>query len=157
MTLTKERTVVIPPREKAPERPPRKPVRWLGWTFGLLVVGAGATLIVLAMLGVGSETFEELYEAESGVAIGAIHEPGYVMPQRWVGESDMTLEEFELMTLDPWVAEYFFLQHADTFETLYEAGSGLAIGAIHEPGYVMPQRWVGESDMTLEEFEAGLR
>lgn len=156
MTLTRDRTVVLPPREKTPERPPRPsrtPVRWLGWTFAALVVAAGATLVVLAML--GGETFEEMYEAESPLAMGAIHEPGYVMPQRWVGESDMTLEEFEIMTMDAWVAEYFFLTTTDTFETLYEAESGLAIGAIHEPGFDMPVRWVGESDGTLEELELG--
>lgn len=96
MTL-QERIVARPSRPEAPELPPlvkRTRVRMLGWTLGLLVVAAGATLVVLAML--GGESFEEMYEAESGLAIGAIHAPGYVAPQRWIGESDMTLEEFEL-------------------------------------------------------------
>ena len=157
MTLTEERTVVLPPKQKIPEiRPPRTPVRWLGWTLGLLVVAAGAVLVVLAMVQ-GGESFEELYEAESGLAIGAIHEPGFEPTTYHIGQSDMTLEEFEMMTMDSWVKEYFYLTTTDTFETLYEAGSGLTLGAIHEPGFVPTTYFIGQSDMTLEEFEAGVR
>ena len=155
MTLTEHRTVVLPPKEKAPEvRPPRTPVRWLGWTFGLLVVAAGAVLVVLAMVQ-GGESFEELYEAESGLALGAIHEAGFESTTYFVGQSDMTLEEFEMMILDPWVKEYMFL--GEPFESVYEAGSGLTLGAIHEPGFVPTTYFVGLSGGTLEEFEAGLR
>lgn len=160
MTLTTDRPAVLPPVEKVHEpevqpapRPPRKPVRWLGWTLGLLIVAVGATFAVMALT--AGESFEELYEAESELVLGAIHEPGYVAPVRWVGESDMTLEEFEAMTMDNWVTEYIYQSTFDTFETLYEAESGLVLGPIHMPGYEAPQRWIGESDGTLEEFEAG--
>jgi len=59
-----------------------------------VIVAGGATLVVLAMLQ-GGESFEELYEAESGLVLGAIHEAGFEPTTYFIGESDGTLEEFE--------------------------------------------------------------
>ncbi len=150
MTLTRERPVVTP-TQKIPPRPTRTPVRWLGWMVGFLVVAAGAALVVMAFN--GGESFEELYEAESGLTIGQIHEPGYEAPTWFVGQSDMTLEEFEALMLDEWVADYL----AESQYGRFEAGESYFVpGAIHEPGYEAPTLWIGQSDMTLEEFEASL-
>lgn len=94
MTVT-ERTVARPQVKESPRRrtlPPWQPI--LAWTFGILVVAAAAVLVVLAFLMEG-ESFEEIYEAESGLALGAIHEPGFEPTTYFVGQSDGTLEEFE--------------------------------------------------------------
>jgi hypothetical protein len=83
---------------RAPQEPPRdddKPVRWIAWTFSILVVAAAA----IAALIIASETtepFDSIYENGSPLAYGAVHESGIDVGFRWVGESDMTLEEFEM-------------------------------------------------------------
>lgn len=158
MTTTQERPVVVPPLESVLDarRPPRPAVRWLGWTVGVALVAAIAVLTILALQEPTGESFESLYEAESELSLGAVHVAGYETPQRWVGNSDMTLEEFEMMIMDAWVADAVYEAATESFEELYEAESGLALGAVHEPGYEPPLRFVGESDGTLEEFEAGL-
>jgi hypothetical protein len=47
-----------------------------------------------------------------------------------------------------------FEASSDTFETTYEAASGLSMGARHtDPSFAVGIRYVGVSDMTLEEFE----
>lgn len=94
MTVT-ERTIARPPTTESQER--RTRTRWrtiLGWTFVLVVVAAGAILVVLAFL-TDQDSFEELYEAESGLALGAIHEPGFEPTTYFIGQSDGTLEELE--------------------------------------------------------------
>ena len=83
---------------RAPQEPPRdddKPVRWIAWTFSILVVAAAA----IAALVIASETtepFDSIYENGSPLAYGAVHESGIDVGFRWVGESGPTLEEFEM-------------------------------------------------------------
>jgi hypothetical protein len=155
MTILKERPIVkdrpaAPVREKvgAPRKPPvrprRRPVRWIEWSIVFVVAAMAVTAYLLTRdgwtAGEPVEAFEDVYEAESGLSYGARHDPTFALAPRWVGESDMTLEEFEA-TLN-------------TFENIYEAESGLSYGARHAPGFTVTPRWVGESDFTLEEFEA---
>ena len=80
---------------RTPEEPPRdsdKPVRWIAWTFSILVVAAAALILTSDT----TEPFDSIYENGSPLAYGAVHEPGFDVGFRWIGESDMTLEEFEM-------------------------------------------------------------
>jgi hypothetical protein len=83
---------------RPPTEPPsdsEKPVRWIAWTFSILVVAAAA-IAALILAGETTEPFDEIYESGSGLAYGAVHEPGFEVGFRWAGESDMTLEEFDM-------------------------------------------------------------
>ena len=83
---------------RAPQEPPRddeKPVRWIAWTFSILVIAAAA-IAALILASETTEPFDAIYENGSPLAYGAVHEPGFDVGFRWIGESDMTLEEFEM-------------------------------------------------------------
>ena len=88
-----ERIEVEPPSE--PPRDSGRPVRWIAWTFSILVIAAAA-IAALIIASDTTESFESIYENGSPLASGAVHEPGFDVGFRWVGDSDMTLEEFEM-------------------------------------------------------------
>ena len=81
---------------KSPTSPPPRPVRWIAWTFSIIVLAAAA-IAALVLASDSTEPFEEIYEAGSPLAYGAVHEPGFEVGFRWGGESDMTLEEYEII------------------------------------------------------------
>jgi len=81
-----------------PRQPPTgagTPVRWIAWTFSILVVAAAA-IAALVLAAETTEPFDAVYENGSPLAFGAVHESGIDPGVRWIGESDMTLEEFEM-------------------------------------------------------------
>jgi hypothetical protein len=82
---------------KQPPKEPRRPVRWIAWTFSIIVLAAAAIAALIITNGSGGESFDEIYEAGSPLAYGAVHEPGFEIAPRWVGESGPTLEEIEML------------------------------------------------------------
>ena len=83
---------------RAPQEPPRdgeKPVRWIAWTFSILVVAAAA-IAALIMASETIEPFDSIYENGSPLAYGAVHEGDVDVGFRFAGESGLTLEEFEM-------------------------------------------------------------
>lgn len=123
-------------------RPPqrrKRGVRWIEYAAVLIIVGAAAAIAVIMA---GEETTTPLdVDAASVAVIGERHtDPDFAIEPRWIGESGLTLEQFE--------AQF------DPFASLYEAESGPSYGARHtDPDFEVATRFVGESDMTLEEYE----
>ena len=132
-----EREITV--RPPATPKRPRRLVRWIEYSAVALVVAAASIAAVIALTGDddGAVPFDE---AQSLLIMGDRHTADFEVAPRWVGESDMTLAEFEAVF--------------DGFGTLYEAQSPLSIGERHEPGFEVSMRMVFESDGTLEEFEA---
>ena len=99
MTTLQKRPQLKEPMRRAesepPKQPPQRPVRWIAWTFSIIVLAAAA-IAALILASDSTEPFDELYEAASPLTYGAVHEPGFDVGFRWVGESDMTLEEYEM-------------------------------------------------------------
>ena len=143
-TLKKQDTALKQPTRKVappPKKSRRKLINWIEYSAVIIVVGAAAIIGVVMLRSGSDEALPFDVEAGSGLIIGQRHiDPGFSVEPRFVGESDMTLAEFEATF--------------DGFGTLYEAESGLSIGPRHETGFSVDQRIVGESDMTLEEFQA---
>lgn len=144
-TSLKERTAVterpaIKVRPPAAPKRPRKLIRWIEYA-AVAVVVAAASIVGVIMLTGDDEALPFDVEAGSLLIIGERHiNPDFEISSRWVGESDVTLEEFQA--------------RFDSFGTLYEAESLVVIGSRHLPGFELAPRFLGESDMTLEEYEA---
>ena len=166
MTLLEQRPDLKKPIRRIELEPPKeppaeqRPVRWIAWSFSILVLAAAA-ITALVMTRGGEEAFADLYEAESPLAYGAVHEPGFTVAPRWVGESGPTLEEFEMiqgyrasvgeadLVFDRWVTES--IATADRLAAL-EASTGEADRILVQSVGPATPRWFTAEE--LDELQA---
>lgn len=146
MTVLEKRPQVQEPVRREERPPPEpvttRPVRWIAWTFSIIIL-AGAAIAAVLLTRDTTEPFESIYEAESGLSYGAVHEPGFDVGFRWVGASDMTLEEFEM----------FQAYEASTGEADRILERYIPAGAGFMPRQLDAlQASVGEADRVLERY-----